>query len=187
LTSLVSVEIPEGVESIGFYCFMECGSNLSVVTLPSTLKRMDSGCFSFCGGISVVRVKAKTPPTMDWGCFDMAYNALFVVDEGCASDYKSNTNWSAFADRIVEASQSVWVLRGFSDNSFAQDFYIHDGYLYHASTTFFDVFDEETSNLVGTFNAENPFDTRNLDTGKSYYICYAGENYPIARLAYIKI
>ena len=123
--NLVSVEIPEGVESICSYCFMECGANLSVVTLPSTLKCIEDGCFSFCSGITDVRVKAKTPPTLGYGCFDMCPNAIFTVDAGCAATYRSATNWSAFADRTVEKEASgdteSWLFQDAVFTSYSRD------------------------------------------------------------------
>lgn len=46
-TSLTSVIIPEGVKSIGYWCFEGC-SRLSSITFPSSIISIDSDCFYGC-------------------------------------------------------------------------------------------------------------------------------------------
>ena len=54
--SLRRVEISNGVEYIGKYCFMDSG--IEEITLPSTLKELDEKAFSGCSNLKTIWVEA---------------------------------------------------------------------------------------------------------------------------------
>ena len=56
--ALVSVTIPEGVTSIGKFCF-KSSEYLTSVKLPSTLKRIDEQGFSFCTALKRIEIPAS--------------------------------------------------------------------------------------------------------------------------------
>ena len=52
---LKNIEISEGVEYIGKYCFCQCV--IREITLPSTLKEMGESSFDFCRNLRTVWVR----------------------------------------------------------------------------------------------------------------------------------
>lgn len=113
---LESVIIHEGVESIGnkaFYMafYQDTGAMVSLfeVVLPSTIKSIGSGAFNvpYSGGggsgcyLDKLTILASTPPTVS----ETGFEALtIIVPKGCGEAYKAAEGWSAYADRITEAS-----------------------------------------------------------------------------------
>lgn len=113
---LESVIIPEGVESIGdeaFYMAFDqyFGAMVSLfeVVLPSTIKSIGYEAFnvSLSGGsgsgcyLDKLTILASTPPTVS----DTGFEAqTIIVPKGCGDAYKAAEGWSAYADRITEAS-----------------------------------------------------------------------------------
>lgn len=100
LSSVVSIELPEGVEKCGQYFCSSC-SRLKYITLPSTLKSISSSSFTAVTLLEVV-TKAKTPPALSNG-FSISGSGKIVVPKGCLEAYKSATNWSSKADYMVES------------------------------------------------------------------------------------
>ena len=76
---LTSVTIPEGVKSIGAFCFKFC-ENLYNVSLPSTLTTLKKQAFGFCPSIATLTVPASVEtiePSAFIGCFGLnLVNAL---------------------------------------------------------------------------------------------------------------
>ena len=54
-TGLTSVTIPSGVTSIGIYCFSDC-SGLTNITIPSSVTSLGSSCFNGCTGLTSVTI-----------------------------------------------------------------------------------------------------------------------------------
>ena len=126
-TSLKSVHIGSSVRSIGSYAFGYC-SSLTAVTIDDGLQTIDNNAFSSSGildldlpgtltsiggyiingtPIAKIRVRSTTPPTLNSNSFFQTSKTLssIVVPKGCADAYKSATNWSAYADKITEATE----------------------------------------------------------------------------------
>ena len=57
---LRGVEIPNGVEHIGEWCF--CGSGLEEITLPNTLKEISKNAFASCDNLKIVWVEEDGAP-----------------------------------------------------------------------------------------------------------------------------
>ena len=122
-----SVEFPSATY-VGDYAFCEC-KNMRTLRLPkaitigenacrycSQLQHVvisedctDIGCHAFytdanSGAGLTVSMRATTPPTIDAYTFDKyTYGGLYIrVPQGCGDAYKTATNWSKFADKIME-------------------------------------------------------------------------------------
>ena len=52
-TGLKSIKIPEGVTSLGYFCFGYCTS-LEEVSLPESLTELDTYCFHYCKGLKEI-------------------------------------------------------------------------------------------------------------------------------------
>ena len=107
-SSLTSISIPDSVTSIGDTAFSGCHS-LSSITIPNSVTSIGSSAFYGCGtnttsGITYT-ILAITPPTIRSGTFSNAKINKIVVPKGTLEVYKSATNWSEYADKMVEASK----------------------------------------------------------------------------------
>lgn len=123
-TELQSVTIGDGVETIGMGCFEYCskltklnippkvtelpnyfvsGCRLLVnLTIPANVKRMGNGALR-CGisNTPVFVLLPEVPPTIQSNTFN--YVKQIIVPKGCGDAYKTATNWSKYASKIVEA------------------------------------------------------------------------------------
>ena len=129
--SLTSITIPDGVTLIGWYAFQDC-SNLTNVTISDSVttiggkafsdcenlmnviigngvQNIDSLAFSSCGTATesgtTYMILATTPPTIQSITFRQAKINKIIVPKGTLDAYKSATNWSTYADNMVEASE----------------------------------------------------------------------------------
>ena len=124
--SLSSIVIPESVTSIGNYAFYNCYS-LSSVVFPESVTNINRNAFSECYSLSnIVIPKSVTSigVTAFYGCYGMRFydftrhtsipylsssNAFNGIPSDCEirvpseliEEWKSATNWSTFADKIV--------------------------------------------------------------------------------------
>lgn len=122
--SLQSVVIPNSTISIGDEAFFNC-SNLKSITIPDSVETIGAKAFSYCLAItniiipdSVISVGNKaffacsrladiyfysiTPPTVSFEEYSIPPTTTIHVPVGSGDVYKSATNWSTFADKIVE-------------------------------------------------------------------------------------
>ena len=57
-TNLVSVELPNGVTSIGTVCFQDC-QQLQKVSLPNSVETIGSNCFASCPKLTILEIDKK--------------------------------------------------------------------------------------------------------------------------------
>ena len=96
-SSLVSVDIPDGVVSIGDYAFYAC-RGLESVTLGSGLETIGESAFNNCSNLVEINSLATLPPVciingiIGSYCFDgVDKNACMLnVPEGAAGDYRAS-------------------------------------------------------------------------------------------------
>ena len=104
--SLTNITIPESVTTIGSDVFMNC-RNMTSITIPSSVTNI-SGRALWIGtetNKSTIIFESETPPTIITNTFYNKYLKEIRVPKGTLDVYKSATNWSNFADYIVEASE----------------------------------------------------------------------------------
>ena len=102
--SLASIDIPDGVTSIGVHCFYKCTS-LASITIPDGVTYIGNYCFSYCTSLASIVMLPTTPPALGSNAFyNTSDDLVITVPKGTLDAYKSATNWSAYADKMVEAS-----------------------------------------------------------------------------------
>lgn len=101
--NLVSIKIPNNMTSIETGVFQSC-SSLTSITIPAKVTNIEYAAFGFCKKLSVVKLLPITPPALsNSNAFDStASNLQIVVPKGTLDAYKAATNWSAYADKMVE-------------------------------------------------------------------------------------
>ena len=62
-----SVDIPNGVTSLGSFCFYVC-SGLTSVTIPSSVTSLETGCFYNCSGLTNVTIPSSVT-SLGENCF----------------------------------------------------------------------------------------------------------------------
>lgn len=107
-TGLISIMIPDSVTTTGYDVFRYC-SKLTSITIGSGMRSIGSSTFDSCsvntelGG--TYTILATTPPIIQSNTFDNAKINKIIVPVGTGAAYKAATNWSALADKMVEADE----------------------------------------------------------------------------------
>lgn len=109
--NLGNVEIIDGNSSasvtapVGSFAYCE---SLREVNLPESITEIRKGAFGFCTALNKVIIVATTPPALDANAF-YGSNSAFVIQVPANSveAYKTATNWSAYADRIIPISSLI--------------------------------------------------------------------------------
>lgn len=103
-TTITSITIPDNIKTISDCVFFDCKQLVSVEIRGATaLTRIGSNTFYNCTALETVTLQTTKPPTLSSGNFTNC-NALkkIAVPIGSGEAYKSATNWSKYADIIVE-------------------------------------------------------------------------------------
>lgn len=81
-------------------------TNLNFVRLPNTITTLGTSAnpFRSCGNIETFICEATIPPSLGGKFSDKFAGAIYVPD-GSVEDYKTATNWSTYADKILPLSQ----------------------------------------------------------------------------------
>ena len=58
-----------------------------------------------CPNLTNIRMLSAVPPTIGMGLITSTANITITVPKGSGDAYKSATNWSDFASKIVEAEE----------------------------------------------------------------------------------
>ena len=100
--SLVSVTLPKNMKHIPQWMFISC-SSLPSIEIPETVTRIADRAFTSCGKLTEVICLPKTPPTLGLVVFyGVPTTCKIYVPKGSGEAYKTATNWSEWADYIVE-------------------------------------------------------------------------------------
>lgn len=102
---LTEIVLPETLELIDTNAFNQCTS-LSNIIIPSNVTKINLYAFNGCTILSAVYMKPITPPTLGTGVFTgTSADLQIIVPKGTLAAYKSATNWSKYADKMVEAAE----------------------------------------------------------------------------------
>ena len=103
--SLTLITIPDSVTSIGAYAFMGCDS-LTLITIPDSVTSIGDYALRIGSATNkaTITIMSTTPPPISSSIFNASYLNQIIVPAGTGDTYKSATNWSNFADYIVEAT-----------------------------------------------------------------------------------
>lgn len=104
--SLASIVIPKGVTKIDISVFRSCYSLASVV-IPKSVTKIDSGAFGYCYGMAYYDFRASTsvPTLSDSGALgSIPSDCKIVVPDSLYDSWITATNWSTYANKIVNAS-----------------------------------------------------------------------------------
>lgn len=102
--SLVRITMPNSVTTIRVAAFTGC-IGLTSITIPGSVTNIMSSVFQRCYRVSLFKLLPTTPPTLGSSVFEPDLYFQIIVPKGTLDAYKSATNWSAYADKIVEASE----------------------------------------------------------------------------------
>lgn len=104
-TALASITIPTNVIEIEGYSFRYCDALVNV-TIEAANITIRSEAFNIGTETNKATIKmlATTPPLIEANSFNLNTLDKIIVPAGCGSAYKSATNWTAYADYIVEAT-----------------------------------------------------------------------------------
>lgn len=95
-STLVSVTVPEGVQTLGAYAFYNDAS-LVKIKLPSTLNVIGNYAFGNCQQLMKMNVAAYAPPTVSSNTFySVPRTATVYVPESAINTYKSTYIWNEF-------------------------------------------------------------------------------------------
>lgn len=128
LKSLTSIEIPTSVTKICNRAFAYC-SSLTSITIPANVLEIENNSFRYCDNLTSVTIEATsitigsdafnigtsnnkytitmlatTPPTIQVNSFNVSTLNKIIVPIGTSNAYKTATNWSNYANYIVEAT-----------------------------------------------------------------------------------
>lgn len=98
--NLIGVIIPSGMLKISSDAFIAC-YKLASITIPDSVTIIGSDAFSSCNKLTDMYLRPVTPPTLG-STGAIPSNTIIHVPIGSGDAYKSATNWSTFADNIVE-------------------------------------------------------------------------------------
>lgn len=104
-SSLTNIRIPDSVTNINRFAFQYC-SGLTSATIGNGMMNVGNDAFYGCKKLSLIKLFPTTPPTLGSSVFSSTSADLqIVVPKGTLDAYKSATNWSVYADKMVEASE----------------------------------------------------------------------------------
>lgn len=108
-SSLKDIHIPVGVVQIGNNCFIGC-SGLTKITISSGSASIAQGAFNNCTALKKIIFECNAPPTLHAsGIFDNTNNCPIYVPLSALNAYKTATNWSTYASRIVANATTDYV------------------------------------------------------------------------------
>ena len=95
-STLVSVTMPEGMQTLGAYAFYN-NASLVKIKLPSTLSVIGNYAFGKCQQLMKMNVAAYAPPTVSSNTFySVPRTATVYVPESAINTYKSTYIWNEF-------------------------------------------------------------------------------------------
>lgn len=101
-SGLTSVTIPNSVISIGVGAFSYC-DGLTSITIGNSVTSIGDNAFYDCSGLTSITMLSITPPKLGSNAIPSNVTTI-TVPVGCGDAYKTAAGWSAYANKIVEAT-----------------------------------------------------------------------------------
>lgn len=109
-TSLKKIILPKSLTSVGNQCFMSDYALRSVLNMPKGVINIPVQCFYACTALpSIPFFEHTSVPTLENINAFSNTTCQFVVPDNLYDEWIAATNWSAYADRIVKASEYVYL------------------------------------------------------------------------------
>lgn len=101
--ALGKITIDEGIMEIGNGTFNYCES-LTEMTIPATVTSIGTQAFAYCQSLKKLHMKSIEPPRLSASNVFTATpkDLIIYVPVGSLEAYKAKTNWSNYADQMVE-------------------------------------------------------------------------------------
>lgn len=96
---LLSIRIPSRLVSVEAYTFFRC-SSLTSITIPASVTSIGASAFAYCSGMQIIRVNGMTPPSVDLSSFagiDKT-NCILSIPPGSKEAYASAEGWKDFTN-----------------------------------------------------------------------------------------
>ena len=105
-SKFTTLVFPEGFTTLDMQSCNEMRSLISV-ELPTTITSIGDGAFSSCGALTKFVCKSTTPNSISFGSnvFFNSPNVIIYVPDENVNDYKTATGWSAYASIIKGRSE----------------------------------------------------------------------------------
>ena len=97
LESIIEINIPNSVTSIGDYAFRSC-SSVTSITIGNSVTSIGDYAFAGCDALKYLYCKAITPPTLNYSPIPNTVTIIYVP-RSSVEEYK--IIWSNYADKIV--------------------------------------------------------------------------------------
>lgn len=94
------VELPDAQTSLNSSYFNNCTSLTSIV-IPAQIDTIGTNCFQNCGKLDL-HMESSTPPTLNGSTAFNGDDITIFVPQGALAAYQEATNWSTYAEYIVE-------------------------------------------------------------------------------------
>ena len=106
-TKMVTITLPEGVTTLGTECFRL--SRIRYLVLPSTITTLGHECLKPVDYCSYIVFKSINPPSLNVNAFGLPSGCKIYVPDDSVDAYKTATNWSTWASRIIPLSECMMV------------------------------------------------------------------------------
>lgn len=98
----ISIIIPDTATTIGECAFKDC-YNFKNIIIPESITNIGNGVFMNCSYLADIYMHSTIPPTLaNSSTNTIPATATIHVPIGSGDIYRNATNWSSFADKIVE-------------------------------------------------------------------------------------
>lgn len=178
ISNLISMVIPENIESIGDYVFSGC-LNLENITILNGVQSIGTTVFNGCNNLVSITFKSENVPTISVGAFDGCSSVIYVP-ANLANSYRTAQNWNIYYNRILpddgsmDPGVSPWSIIG-SMSDWTEDISM----LYDYSTkmlfvqTFFDADSEFKFRGLNSWDINLGANNSNYINMNSKYIAYS--------------
>jgi BspA type Leucine rich repeat region (6 copies) len=99
---LNDISIPDEIEKIGSYCFIDC-TNLNTCTIGKSVTSIGDWGFSGCSSLKIIYSLNPSPAILGSNCFGKVLNVtdIFVQSDEAVASYIANDAWISYFSKDV--------------------------------------------------------------------------------------